>query len=130
MVYFWSEILVYFSVNISTLQGAILPIHNFYYCTPAKVYIAPIKNQGLQEAAKIAEQIRAEFATVFNPYNWSLSKHLEYAGTRGIPITIIIGKRDLQLNKVTIRNMITGEQKLTNIKDVAMETNEMLRDMK
>jgi len=96
------------------------------YKHPAKVYIAPIKNQGLKEAARLAQTIREEFEVIFNPYNWGLSKHLEYAGNKGIPITIIIGKRDLAENKVTIRNMDSGKQLLVNISDVIDSIKEML----
>lgn len=80
------------------------------YSPVAKVYVAPISKDIIRETAKIVSKIRTEFPTIFNPFGWKLSRHLEDAGNRNIPLTVIVGKRDLSNNVVTLRNMKTGEQ--------------------
>jgi len=90
------------------------------YGSLAEVYVAPINKEVITETAEIVEEIRKQFKTLFNPFGWKLSKHLEDAGNRGIPIAVIVGKRDLDENKVTLRNLKTGE-KTTIVKSNLME---------
>ncbi|MDI3476171.1 MAG: histidyl-tRNA synthetase [Thermococcaceae archaeon] len=40
-----------------------------------------------------------------------LRKALDYAGKLGVPYVILVGKKDLEAGKVTLRDMETGEQK-------------------
>lgn len=40
-----------------------------------------------------------------------LTKALDYAGKLGVPYVILVGKKDLEAGKVTLRDMETGEQK-------------------
>ncbi|MFW9851631.1 MAG: histidine--tRNA ligase [Candidatus Thorarchaeota archaeon] len=91
------------------------------YIHPAKVYVAPISKDVVKEAAKIANELRNHFETIFNPFNWKLSRQLEDANNRGTPFMIIVGERDLKQNKVTIRELDTGDQDLIDVSSVTDE---------
>lgn len=80
------------------------------YKHPAEIYVAAISEDVMPAAAKIARDLRKDFSVVFNPFGWKLSRQLEDAGNRNIPNMIIIGKRDLDEDKVTLRDMKSGEQ--------------------
>ncbi|MCK4844218.1 MAG: histidine--tRNA ligase, partial [Candidatus Heimdallarchaeota archaeon] len=45
---------------------------------------------------------------------------------RGIPIAVIVGKRDLAENKVTLRNLKTGEQSTVAKSNLMEEIESML----
>jgi len=46
------------------------------------------------------------------------SKNLEYANSLGIPYVIFVGKKELQENKVKLRDMQTGKEELVGIREV------------
>ena len=72
------------------------------YSHPAKVYVAPISKDVFKESAEIANMLREEFEIIFNPFGWNLKKQLQDAGTRKIPLMVIVGKRDLEEKKVDV----------------------------
>jgi histidyl-tRNA synthetase len=80
------------------------------YKHPAEIYVAAISEDVITAAAKIAQDLRKDFSVIFNPFGWKLSRQLEDAGNRNVPNMIIIGKRDLDEDKVTLRDMKSGEQ--------------------
>ena len=51
----------------------------------------------------------------------NLSKNLEYANSMGIPNVLIVGQKDLAENKVTLKNMETGEEKKLSVQEVLEE---------
>ncbi|MEK6841207.1 MAG: histidine--tRNA ligase, partial [Nanoarchaeota archaeon] len=50
--------------------------------------------------------------------NRNITKNLEYANSLEIPYTIIIGKEELKQNKVKLRDMKTGKEKLLTINEL------------
>ncbi|MHA1223356.1 MAG: His/Gly/Thr/Pro-type tRNA ligase C-terminal domain-containing protein, partial [Candidatus Heimdallarchaeaceae archaeon] len=60
-------------------------------------------------------------SVIINPFSWTLKKQLEDAANRKIPLVVIVGKRDLEDNKVTLRDLETGEQKLIKIDKIVSE---------
>ncbi|WP_456366618.1 histidine--tRNA ligase [Thermococcus sp.] len=55
-----------------------------------------------------------------------LRKALDYAGRLGVPFVVLIGKRDLEGGRVTVRDMESGEQKAVEIERVVEELTELL----
>jgi histidyl-tRNA synthetase len=96
------------------------------YTHPAKVYVASISKDVIKESAKIVSELRNHFDTIFNPFNWKLSRQLEDANNRGTPLMIIVGERDLKQKKVTIRDLNTGDQDLIDISKVVDEIKKRL----
>ena len=74
-----------------------------------EVYIIPIK--AIDESLKITDELRKNNVKVDMDYNdRGISSNLRYCNALGIKKVIIVGKKDLQNNEVTIRNMETGEE--------------------
>src|SRR3989338_6661885 len=71
-----------------------------------EVYIIPIKT--IDESLKIVDELRKNNVKVDMDYNdRGISSNLRYCNALGIKKVIIVGKKDLQNNEVTIRNMET-----------------------
>ena len=67
----------------------------------------------------ITEKIReANIPTEFDLLNRKLRKNLEVANLRKIPIVLIMGKNDFEENKITIKEMKTGNQVRVGISEV------------
>ncbi|MHA1199594.1 MAG: histidine--tRNA ligase, partial [Candidatus Heimdallarchaeaceae archaeon] len=80
------------------------------YTHPAQIYVGIIPGDILKEASEIVRKLRKYYSVVFNPFDWKFKKQLEDANSRSIPYMIVIGKRDLDENKVTLQDMKTGKQ--------------------
>jgi histidyl-tRNA synthetase len=48
-----------------------------------------------------------------------LRKALDYANSRGFKKVVIVGEKELKEGKVTLKDMITGEQKLISIDELS-----------
>ncbi len=82
--------------------------------TVTKLYIIPIKT--IKESLKIADELRKEGIKVdIDLIGKGPSKNLDYANSLGIPYVLFVGKNELQQNKVKLKNMETGEEKLIEI---------------
>lgn len=85
------------------------------YKHPAKVYVVTASNDVIDQASKIVQKLRDDFETLFNPFNWKFNKQLQDASNRKITYVVIVGKRDLENQKVTLKNLETGEETLVSI---------------
>ena len=90
--------------------------------TSTKVYIIPIKT--LNESIKIAQQLReAGINTDIDSMGKGPSKNLEYANSLGIPYVAFVGKKELEENKIKLRDMNTGEEEMLKINDIIKTLN-------
>ncbi|MEW5955928.1 MAG: histidine--tRNA ligase [Candidatus Micrarchaeota archaeon] len=82
--------------------------------TVARVFVAPIKT--LNESIKVAQQLRAAgIAASLDLLERGVSKNLDYASKQGIPFVAIVGPREAKEGKMTLRNMVTGEEKVLTV---------------
>ena len=85
--------------------------------TNTKLYIIPIKT--LNESMKIAQQLRdAGINTDIDSSDRGPSKNLEYANSLGIPFVLFVGKKELQENKLKLRDMKSGNEDMLSIEDI------------
>jgi len=84
--------------------------------TVARLFIIPIGN--LKEAMKISKEFRDNgIKTDVDLIGRGISKNLEYADAMSIPYVIFIGERELQANKVKLRDMKSGKEELIAIEE-------------
>jgi len=82
-----------------------------------KVYLIPIKTT--IECLEIVKKLRAAgIETDMDQLDRGVSKNLNYANKMGIPYVIIVGEKELEENKVNLKNMQTGEESLVSISEV------------
>ena len=79
-------------------------------------------NFGVREEAHILPLIskmrQANISTEIYPENAKMKKQMSYANVNNIPFVAIIGEEEIKENKITLKNMITGEQVKAGIEDV------------
>ncbi len=83
------------------------------------VYIAPIQLEDYSVVIDLSAKLREKgLSVLFNPFNWRIKRHFENAEKQGVEWMLIIGKKDLADNVVTLRNIITGNQEAIPIKSI------------
>ena len=88
------------------------------------VVVVPIRDKEadqdvMKAAIRIASRLR-EFVPThvdIDLMNRSLSAQLKYANTRHDSFAVLVGKNELKESKVTLRNLITGEQEKMSVGD-------------
>jgi histidyl-tRNA synthetase len=83
-----------------------------------QVFIAPLKRPMVPYAARLANEFAKEDISVeFDLMERSLKKLLAISDTKGAKFTIIVGPKDVESGKVSIRDMQTKETELVNLED-------------
>ncbi|MHA2276554.1 MAG: histidine--tRNA ligase, partial [Candidatus Kariarchaeaceae archaeon] len=86
-----------------------------------KVFLVPIKT--LDTCLEIASELRKNgISTEVDLLNRRVSKNMEHANRMQIPYVIIVGKRDLAKNLVTLKDMQEG-------KELSVKRNDILKEI-
>ena len=84
------------------------------------VYVAPISKDVRLKAFEITQDLRKHGIKVDVDLNAKKFKKLmNYADKIKVPKMVIIGAKDLEENKVTVKDMISGTQELVDIENIA-----------
>lgn len=54
---------------------------------------------------------------------------LKYANKKGFPIAIIVGSREIEMQMVKIKNLITGEESTTPRNEVAKDIEKIINEL-
>jgi histidyl-tRNA synthetase len=88
--------------------------------TSAHVYIAPVKDDAYSYAMSVAKTFRSMGLSVsLNITERDLRKQLDYANSLGFKHIVIVGKKEADMGKVTLRDMASGKEEQLPIKDAA-----------
>lgn len=83
------------------------------------VYIAPIKLDDLSIIIDLSNKLHTKgLKVILNPFNWKMKRHFENAERSNVEWMIIVGKKDLANDVVTLRNIISGEQEIIPLKKI------------
>jgi histidyl-tRNA synthetase len=82
--------------------------------TPADVMVTVWSEETIAESLKLAAELRSSGlrVTVY-PEADKLGKQIKYADQIKVPYVCVLGETELAENKVTLKNMKTGEQEIT-----------------
>ncbi|HIH32962.1 MAG TPA: hypothetical protein HA227_01790 [Candidatus Diapherotrites archaeon] len=79
----------------------------------------PIGLEAGPESLRIARELRALGLKVQNDLmQRSLSKNMEYASKKGIPLVAIIGENELKAKELTVKNLETGKQEKVKLSEL------------
>ena len=85
-----------------------------------QVFVAPIKNDLKLKAFDIAQKLRKNgIPTDVDLVGKKLKKILSYADTMEINYVVLVGARDIEEGKVTVKDMTSGEQEIIDLEDIA-----------
>ena len=105
------------SFGVDRIYDAVVEKQETKQKTNTKVYTIPIKT--LNESIRIAQQLRNEgINTDIDLMEKGPSKNLEYANSLRIPFVLFIGRKELEENKVKLRDMTTGKEELLKVEEV------------
>ena len=80
------------------------------------VYVVPIRLQ--QEGLAITQELRRSGLNVdLDLVGRGVSDNLKFANAYGIPYVVIVGPKELEQNRVTLRDMTSGEEELLSLDD-------------
>ncbi len=109
------------SVGIERLIALVLEKSGSRKKTYSRVFVACATQEFYKNAVQLANYLRKngiDAETDLNERN--LRKQFDYANSLSIPYTVIVGKRELETGRFTLRNMETGkEEQLTEEKIAA-----------
>lgn len=108
------------SFGLDRIYDALFERKEFASKTTSKVYIIPIQTLG--ESLGIAKKLRDNgINTDIDLMGKGPSKNLSYANSLGIPYVIFIGGDELKKNKVKLRDMKSGEEKLLSVDEAILK---------
>jgi histidyl-tRNA synthetase len=82
--------------------------------TVVECYVIPIKTP--KESFKIAQRLRDEgIKTDLDLVGRGISKNLDFANSFNIPYVVFVGQKELSKNKVKLKDMNSGKEKLMSI---------------
>ncbi len=85
-----------------------------------KVLFVNFGKKEAMQAEKIARMLRKDgISTMVYPDEAKMKKQMAYANAEGIPFVAIIGEEELQKGTVTLKNMVTGDQKEVNAEELS-----------
>lgn len=88
--------------------------------------VLPVGEEMVGEALKIAGELRrAGFSADVDLMGRSLGKAIAYANARKAEFAAIVGAKDLETGKITLRNMHTGEQRRVTRGELAFKLRSM-----
>ena len=92
--------------------------------TTTQVLFATFGNDELHYALSWAKELRAAgIAVEVYPEPTKMKKQMGYADAKGIPFVAIVGGDEMAQNKVMLKNMTTGEQKLVEFDELIKSIN-------
>ena len=93
--------------------------------TPADVMVTIWNEETTGASLKLANKLRSQGlrVTVY-PEADKLGKQIKYADSINVPYVCVLGESELTENKITLKNMITGEQETITREEVASRIQE------
>jgi len=80
--------------------------------TKVKVMVGNFGPDTLDQSLKLTSLLRQNnIPTIFYPDADKIGKQFKYASTKNIPFVALIGSNEIIKNEVTLKNMVTGDQK-------------------
>ena len=104
------------------LQETAFPIEGI-----VDAFVAPLSHDVRNQAIKIAQDLRRNgISTDVDLVGRKLKKSLSYADNLGAKYTILVGAKDIENGKVTVKNMKTGDQELIDLSIISQELGKII----
>ena len=104
------------------IQKAEIPLEGH-----VNVFVAPLSNDMREQAFKIAQNLRRNgISTDVDLARRKIKKILSYADNLEAKYVVLVGARDIADEKVTLKNMKSGDQELIDLNTLSGELQEKL----
>jgi histidyl-tRNA synthetase len=109
-----------FAIGIDRVMLALAAESDKDLYLPVDAYVIPAKDDMRDEAFRIVAQLRAAgIRADVDLMRRTMSKNLKYAASIGARFAVIVGRKEMEKSSVTLRDMASGDQRLTPIEDLA-----------
>ncbi|PXF52583.1 MAG: histidine--tRNA ligase [Candidatus Methanophagaceae archaeon] len=96
-----------------------------YELKKATVVVVPVRakdkkgqdHEVIKAAIRITAKLRERFITYLDLMNRSIREQLAYANTINASFAVLVGERELEVGKVTLRDLKTGEQDTMSLEE-------------
>ena len=86
---------------------------------PCKVLVTNLNKEVVNFSMEIANKLRKNNISTEMYLSYSkLKKQLQFANNKKIPYVVIIGEDEKKVNKITLKNMNSGNQQLLEVKEL------------
>ncbi len=87
--------------------------------TKTKVFVAAVNDEVRREALKLALRLRQHgISAEVDLMSRKLDRQLKYADAKGVPYSVIVGKRELESGLFKLRDMIKREESLLSFEEL------------
>ena len=91
------------------------------------VFVAPLSSNMRQDSFKIAQNLRKNgISADVDLARKKVKKILSYADHLGVKYSVLVGARDVESGKVTVKNMESGNQELVDLDNLAIKLHDEL----
>lgn len=98
-------------IGLETILDALMQAGQVPEQAITQIYVIPMGENNLRPAILISEQIRQMGYNVETELmNRKVKRALEYVNAQNIPFVVILGDDEIKENKITIKNMQSGQQ--------------------
>jgi histidyl-tRNA synthetase len=84
---------------------------------PPRLLVVPTSDARIY-ALHVANELRSHVSTDIDVMDRTVRAQLAYANSAGFDYAVIIGKKEMQTSKLTLRNLRTGEQELLDVEQI------------
>jgi len=84
---------------------------------PPRLLVVPTNDARIY-ALHVANELRSRLVTDIDVMGRTVRAQLAYANSAGFDYAVIIGKKEMQTSKLTLRNLKTGEQELLDVTQI------------
>ena len=103
-------------------QNAEIPVEGH-----VDVFVAPLSGNMRKESFKIVQELRKNgISADVDLARKKVKKLLSYANHLGVKYAVLVGARDIEAGKVTLKNMESGNQDLVDLDNLAMKLRDEL----
>ena len=86
---------------------------------PCKVLVTNLNKEVVNFSMEIANKLRKNNISTEMYLSYSkLKKQLQFANNKKIPYVVIVGEDEKKANKITLKNMNSGNQQLLEVKEL------------
>ncbi len=111
------------SFGLDTIYESIKPELKDMTKTKTKVYVIPIKT--INKSLKVLDKLRKnKINSDMDIIGKSISKNLDYANKLGIPYVIIIGPKEIEKNKLKLKDLKSGKEFSLSLEKIIKKLND------
>ena len=115
------------SIGLDRLVYALMQKKEFKVKQTKPIVICIFEKSSMKEYISLQTVLRSEGISVeIYPGEGKLKKQMEYANKIKSPAVILYGENEIKTGKPTLRNLVSGNEKSTTIKDLANEIKKII----